>query len=215
MNIHRRTWIQASTYFVLALSILFSTISFGQQTTVLVDQEVAQREARENARDFGFENVYFSTQNLKSILQDSNTHQVRFYTALNDDQRSQTQIAVGIDGDGNEMGQYVMSSGVEITILDKESAVQKVESSSSSPLKTVCCTFSSKEVESFTMQEGSTGLHVKPGLLEGRPTLTMVAAATLEEGDESGTQDFGGTYLKASAPCPYACGDGFLTRFED
>ena len=120
---------------------------------------------------------------------------------------------MGVDDQGNELGRYYRSDGNYTTMISQEEALSAVENSKGSQYTTVACTYSTTDMQNSVMQEGSSGIHIKPGTHEGTPTLVSVAATVNAEGTGSG--DSGTNYLRVTAPCPNQCGDGYLTQLGE
>lgn len=196
----------AGFFCILALSTQLQA----QTNAIVISQEEALNTAAEYSGTFGFENVYFSNDDLNRMINDPNCIGIRFYTAINPEMGGQTEIAVGVDANGNELGQYYRSNGTYSTPMNAESATSAVEGSKNSEYATVACTFATGDITNMVMSQGSSGIHIKPGLHEGTYSLVTVGASLNPEG--SGSGDSGSTYLKGAAPCPNTCGDGYLTQ---
>lgn len=198
---------------VLFCTTLSTHFAFGQEMTVVVGQEEAVMQAKDNAKFYGFENVYVSNEHIHAFLNDTNCTQVRFYTALNEDGRSQSEILVGLDRSGNEMPNYLKSQLGDARYISQEEARTFVENSKTSRYTTVVCSINTYDLKARIMEEGSNGIHIKPGINEGQNSLVWVAASLMLNGESS--EDSGSTYLRSAAPCPVTCGDGFLTNLND
>jgi hypothetical protein len=188
------------------LTFLFLSIHLSAQSAVSISSEEARQMVDENKDKVGFEKVYFSNQDLSRVLSMENCEAIRFYTAKpNAEDNAQTLIAVPVDGDGNELGNYLKADAAGALRMSAADAIQEVTNSKSSESSTLACSFDKNTINSL-MAEGGDGLHLKPGKTREGSASLVSAPATVGEGGE--TEEVGSMQMLGAAPCPHACGGG-------
>ncbi|TNF28316.1 MAG: hypothetical protein EP314_03975 [Bacteroidetes bacterium] len=195
--------------------VLYSSPEPKGSEPVSVRKSDAIAEASSLSGACGYSRAYLSTADLQGLLNTSSAVGLRIYNAKETaDQKNCDIVTVAVDANGKEVGpvfgnKYLHAESYDVNTSCPSSKISKTKASgcvstvANSNLNYQKVFFSRSLLETRFRIDGSTGITIIPGEINGGSTM-MVMAAKLDNGTIVELED---SYLKSQLPCPTDCGD--------
>jgi len=192
---------------ILALAIVFTLCLLGSNDLIgqNVDKNVAKKEARENKREAGFESINFSKARLNQVL--SNAAAVRLFNGIPNSARSAVLMIIGLDANGNEIGDTFIQSdenGVSVDLSRAVKELQVTNAENDSKVTAFSTSFSKENIEQLINSPGVDGIDFSPSKVpdaDGNAVLSLTASPT---GSSSAVESMS----SFRSPCPPECFNG-------
>lgn len=215
---------------VAALTCLVTTDTLSQSFTtfptncnpVEVSKETASSQAKGASGSCGFESAFFSTADIKDLINVPNSVGVRFYISMDSKTQQYTDVmAVAIDKNGTELKgsssqrQYLLTKPLDVRFLYNAIGLNQYEAkkrisnldNGSSKIQHFVSYLGKDGLEYLLKTSSCDGIRLYASELnrDGSTYRTMsYGAVQLSKSDV--VNDLGENYLQAQHPCPIDCG---------